>query len=377
MDDLFDGLEIPVAADFHVHLRDGAMMEAVTPTIRQGGVDTVFVMPNLVPPITTVQAALDYKKRLQAIEPNVNYLMSLYLHPSITPDTIREAKKAGIAGVKSYPAGVTTNSSSGVVDYEAFYPVFEAMEQEDLVLNLHGEAPPSPEAMEGSGASRQITVLNAEQEFLPTLNALHKRFPKLRIVLEHCTTAAAVEAVKGCGPQVVGTITAHHLFLIIDDWAGNPINFCKPVAKLPSDRIALLQAAASGDSKFFFGSDSAPHLLSAKKGLTDGGLGAGKCAAGVFTQPNVVGFVLEGFERAVKAGVLKREVLTEEVIESFTGRSGRKFYGIEEARGKIKIRARNVQVRNVKVGKAGEGENMNETVVTFRSGKPTYGVDWL
>lgn len=375
---LFDGLELPAAADFHVHLRDGEMMKAVTPTIRRGGVDTVFVMPNLVPPITTVQAALDYKARLQAIEPNVNYLMSLYLHPSITPDTIREAKKAGIAGVKSYPAGVTTNSSSGVVDYESFYPVFAAMEEEDLVLNLHGEAPPSPPSTE---PTRQITVLNAEAAFLPTLTSLHQRFPKLRIILEHCTTAAAVEAVRFCGPTVSGTITAHHLFLIVDDWAGDPINFCKPVAKLPSDRVALLRAATSGNPKFFFGSDSAPHLLSAKKGLTDGGLGAGKCAAGVFTQPNVVGLVLEAFDQAVDMGIVKREDVTREKVEGFLGLYGRKFYHMPIPERSMRVRSGGVVVENVLVRQTQQTstestESMQQTVVTFRSGKTTYGVEW-
>lgn len=302
--------------------------------------------------------------------------MSLYLHPSITPDTIREAKRAGIAGVKSYPAGVTTNSSSGVVDYESFYPVFAAMEEVDMVLNLHGEAPPSQ--LTNSDASDAITVLNAEEAFLPTLRSLHERFPKLRIILEHCTTAAAVDAVKQCGPTVAGTITAHHLFLTIDDWAGDPINFCKPVAKLPSDRVALLQAATSGSPKFFFGSDSAPHLLSAKKGLTDGGLGAGKCAAGVFTQPNVVGFVLEALENACQAGTINKDALSQERVEGFLGGYGRKFYGVPDASGRIKVKAGGGKVQNVRVGGASSGEgSMSDMVVTFRSGKPTYTVEWV
>jgi dihydroorotase len=131
----FDGLELPASADFHVHLRDGEMMEAVTPTIRPGGVDTVYVMPNLVPPITTVEQALSYKERLRNLAPDVTFLMSLYLHPSMTPSTVKEAKAAGIRGIKSYPAGVTTNSASGVVDYAQFYPIFAAMEEHDLILN--------------------------------------------------------------------------------------------------------------------------------------------------------------------------------------------------------------------------------------------------
>ena len=288
---LFDNLELPASADFHVHLRDGEMMEAVTPTIRLGGIDTVFVMPNLIPPITNVEHALSYQKKLQILAPDVQFLMSLYLHPSITPQTIKDAKAAGITGVKSYPAGVTTNSASGVFNYELFYPVFAAMEAADMVLNLHGEVP--------SSHSPDTTVLNAEESFLPTLLSLHRKFPSLRIVLEHCTTSAALSAVRSCGPNVVGTITAHHLFLSIDDVVGDPLNFCKPVAKLPSDRLALLKAAFGGEEKFFFGTDSAPHPMHAKRG----GEEMGKCAAGVFTQPYATQLVLEAAEVAARQGV--------------------------------------------------------------------------
>lgn len=165
-----DGIELPATADFHVHLRDGDMMAAVVPTIKLGGVDTAYVMPNLVPPITTVAMALAYRERLRAVDSSITYLMTLYLHDSITPDVVREAKAAGIAGIKSYPHGVTTNSGSGVLNYESFYPVFEAMEQVGLVLNLHGECP--------SDDDKGVTVLNAENRFLPTLIGLHKRFPK-------------------------------------------------------------------------------------------------------------------------------------------------------------------------------------------------------
>jgi dihydroorotase len=149
--------------------------------------------------------------------------MSLYLHEDITPEVIIEAKKAGITGVKSYPAGVTTNSSSGVLSYEPFYPVFAEMEKQNMVLNLHGEVPSTPAGTHISKSKDgAITILNAEPAFLPTFKSLHEKFPKLRIILEHCSTAAALEAVQACGPSVAGTITAHHLSLVIDDWAGDP-----------------------------------------------------------------------------------------------------------------------------------------------------------
>ena len=352
----FDGFNLPVSADMHVHLRDGDMMQAIVPTIRKGGVDTVFVMPNLVPPITAVSHALDYKSRLQQLAPDVNFLMSLFLHASITPDVIREAKAAGIAGVKSYPAGVTSNSASGVIDYESFYPVFAAMEEVDLVLNLHGEVP----------SSGDITVLNAEEAFLPTLLELHRRFPRLRIILEHCTTAAAVECVKNCGENVVGTITPHHLFLIVDDWAGDPINYCKPVAKTPKDRQALLKAAVSG-SKFFLGSDSAPHPLKAKRG---GDMGMDKCIAGIFTQPYVTQLALEAIENAIEKGLLSQDEVTENVLHGFLGVHGRKFYGVPDSNRMIRVRKAEETIMDIlRIGQ-------NDVVIPFRRGQPTYSIEW-
>lgn len=322
-----------------------------------------LAQPNLIPPIDTVEKALTYKKQLQALAPDVNYLMSLYLCNAITPEVIRDAARAGIRGVKSYPAGVTTNSASGVVDYESFYPVFAAMEEEGLILNLHGESPPAPD----------ITVLNAEESFLPTLANLHQRFPKLQIILEHCTTAKAVEAVNACGANVVGTITAHHLSLIVDDWAGDPINFCKPVAKLPADRIALLKAATGGSDKFFLGTDSAPHPLRSKKG----GMGneCGKCAAGVFTQPYATQIVLEALEEAVEKGILRQDDVRENVLRGFLGEVGRKFYGVEASKRKIKIQAGEEKVLE-RLSVKEEG-NEADLVVPFRRGLPVYSLHWL
>ncbi|EAT89771.2 hypothetical protein SNOG_03040 [Parastagonospora nodorum SN15] len=239
-------IELPAAFDAHVHLRDGEMSQLVTPTIRHGGVNQVYVMPNLVPPITTVKQCLEYRDRLRAIEPNVDYLMSLYLHESITPEVIREAKKAGIHRRQVLPSWRNNH-------YESFYPVFAEMEAQNMILNLHGEVPSTPPSTTHSKDTTSITILNAEPAFLPTFKSLHARFPNLRIILEHCSTAAALDAVRACGPSVAGTITAHHLSLIIDDWAGDPFCFCKPVAKTPEDRDALLQAVVRSGGKFFPG----------------------------------------------------------------------------------------------------------------------------
>ncbi|KAI9874809.1 MAG: hypothetical protein M1830_009248 [Pleopsidium flavum] len=251
----FDYLELSPTADFHSHLRDKGLMEMVTRTIRQGGVDTVYVMPNLQPPITTVAAALSYRHRLQLLAPDVTFLMTLFLNASITPAIIADAARAGLAGVKAYPTGVTTHSDEGVLDFEQYFPVFDAMQTHDLVLNLHGEIPSTPAVdFITTGDTDAVTVLNAETMFLPTLHKLHAAFPRLRIVLEHCSTSEALEAVRACGPTVAATITAHHLWMTIDDCCGSAFNFCKPVAKSPADRVALVRAIVQRNSgKFFFG----------------------------------------------------------------------------------------------------------------------------
>ncbi|CDZ96534.1 dihydroorotase [Phaffia rhodozyma] len=299
-------ISVPSPVDMHVHLREGAVSKLVTPHVKAGGIDVAYVMPNLTPPITTTARALAYRSDLQTLAPDVEFLMTLYLHPSITPEEIRKAHAAGIRGVKSYPRGVTTNSDGGIEDYESYYDVFGAMEQVGMVLNLHGEVP--------SDHDRGICVLNAEETFLAHLFKIHKAFPKLKIVLEHATTAAAVAAVKQCGDTVGCSITPHHLTLVVDDWAGQPFNFCKPVAKYPTDRKALRDVIASGHPRFFLGSDSAPHPAHSK---TTSSPSVG-CAAGVYTSPILLPLVanlLESFSALDK-------------LQGFASLHGRAFYGL-------------------------------------------------
>ncbi|MCJ1274697.1 hypothetical protein MMC21_002495 [Puttea exsequens] len=299
---------------------------------------------------------MNYRSKLQALEPNVDFLMSLYLHESMTVETIIEAKRAGITGVKSYPAGVTTNSSSGVMDYAFYYPIFKQMEQEDMVLNLHGECP----------SKGDVTIWNAESEFLPILATLSQKFPRLRICLEHLTTAEAVETVKNLGERVAATISAHHLHLIVDDWAGDPMNYCKPVAKTSADRTALLRAASSGNPKFFFGSDSAPHPITSKNGK-------GKTAAGVFTQPYATQLVIEALETAVEIGILKEDDITLDKINGFMSRDGRAFYGLEKS-SNARIELIKGTERIIDTLQNGDGSLQ---VVPFRRGEKTRTLTWL
>ena len=233
------------------------------------------------------------------------------------------------------------------------------MEQEEMILNLHGESPPGED----------ITVLNAEDKFLPTLFDLHRRFPKLRIILEHCTTAAAIEAANSCGPSIAVTITPHHMFLIVDDVVGDPLQFCKPVAKLPSDRLALVRAAVSGNSKFFLGTDSA-HSFHAKKGGAGDVLG--KCAAGIWTQPYAAQLVLEALERAIEKSHLEKKDVTKEVLREFLSENGRKFCQLEISREKIRLVAGEERV--IKELRFGPDQNV---VVPFQREEPTYSLEWV
>jgi dihydroorotase len=258
------------------------------------------------------------------------------------------------------------NSSSGVLDYKLFYPIFGAMEEHNMILNLHGEVPSTPSNAALSTESQPaITVLNAESSFLPTLHSLHSQFPSLRIILEHCSTSAAISAVRSCGPTVSGTITAHHLSLIIDDWAGDPFCFCKPVAKTPEDRDALLKAVVQSNGRFFLGTDSAPHGSSKKRGED-------KVAAGVFTQPYAVGYVLDALEVGVKRGVIGERDITQEGLEGFFGAWGRKFYGVEDVKGeRVVLRKGGEEIVGV-LSKQGLGVE----VVPFRRGEKTWKVEW-
>ncbi|WPK23348.1 hypothetical protein PUMCH_000586 [Australozyma saopauloensis] len=350
-------IELGITADMHVHLRDGKMMELVAPTVREGGVSIAYIMPNLVPPVTTIDRVVEYKKLLQALAPKTTFLMSFYLCKELTPELINEAAKLGaIQGVKCYPAGVTTNSAAGVDpnDFSSFYGIFKAMEENNLVLNLHGERPPSKD--------EDIHVLNAEPKFLPALIKLSQDFPNLKIILEHCTTKAAIDTVRSLHKEnpnckVAATITAHHLYLTIDSWAGNPINFCKPVAKLPEDLRALVDAATSGEPYFFFGSDSAPHPIESKARHV------GVCA-GVFTQSHAIAYVAEIFHAAGKL----------ENIKKFVSDNGVAFYGLSSddviSKDTVVLVERENYVPEI-IG------NDTLKVVPFRAGeKLRYAVEW-
>lgn len=287
--------------DFHVHLRESAMLKLVAPHTAKSFA-RALIMPNTKKPILTGQDALHYKQAILSAGAMGDFepLMTIKLVGSTTPETIQQAKELDVIAGKYYPEGVTTNSEDGVRDIKQLYPVFAAMETCGMVLCLHGE-------------SVGVFSMDREGHFLQDLKEVAFTFPQLRIVLEHVTTAAAVTVVRYGPPNIAATITVHHLVLTLDDIVGDKLNphaFCKPIAKRPEDRDALLEAAMSGNPKFFLGTDSAPHSQKTKE-----------CAsgcAGIFSAPVALAVLAQVFDTF--------EALDK--LEAFTSEHGANFYGL-------------------------------------------------
>lgn len=247
--------------DWHLHLRDGAALRSVVAdSARQFA--RAIVMPNLRPPITTVSAALEYQARILAALPEgvvFSPLMTLYLTESTPVDEVRlAASDARIAAFKLYPAGATTHSEAGITSLRRVYPLLEAMEKYDIPLLIHGE-----------DTDPNVDIFDREKAFIDKeLIAITRQFPQLRIVFEHITTRDAVDFVRASGLTVAATITAHHLLYNRNALLAGGIRphfYCLPVLKRESHRQALIEAATSGETKFFLGTDSAPHPQSQKE----------------------------------------------------------------------------------------------------------------
>ena len=254
-------LTITKPDDWHLHIRNGAVLKTVLPhTTRQFA--RAIIMPNLKPPITTVDQALAYRKEiLQAVpaEKSFTPLMTLYLTGSTTVDEIKKAAASeDIHAFKLYPAGATTNSDAGVADIKAIYPLFAAMEVQNIPLLVHGEV-----------SDEHCDIFDRERVFIDNyLTDITRNFPNLRIVVEHVTTSEAVEFVLSANSNIAATITPQHLLFNRNALlAGGirPHHYCLPIIKRESHRLALLKAATSGNPKFFLGTDSAPHLTTLKE----------------------------------------------------------------------------------------------------------------
>jgi len=301
--------------DWHVHLRDGAALAAVLPfTAAQFG--RAIVMPNLSPPITTTELAGGYRSRILAALPagaRFEPLMTLYLTDSTAPKEIERAKGAGfVHGAKLYPAGATTHSSAGVTDVGRLDGVFAAMESIGLPLLVHGES-----------TRADVDVFDREQVFLETtLAPLCARYARLKIVVEHITTARAVDFVTQARPGVAATITPQHLLHNRNAiFAGGirPHYYCLPILKRERDREALLAAAVSGNPRFFLGTDSAPHERGAKESACG--------CAGMFTAHAALELYAEAFD---SAGGLDR-------LEGFASHFGADFYGLPRNKDTVSL----------------------------------------
>ena len=305
--------------DWHLHLRDGEALAAVLPhTARQFG--RAIVMPNLKPPVTTVEQAAAYRQRIVAALPTAasfEPLLTLYLTDNTPASEVAKAAASGfVKAVKLYPAGATTNSDAGLTDIAKAYDTLAEMERLGLPLLVHGEV-----------TDPSIDLFDREKIFIDTvLLPLTLRFPRLKLVMEHITTQDAVEFVAGAPANVAATITAHHLLYnrnAIFQGGVRPHWYCLPVLKRETHREALVAAAISGNPKFFLGTDSAPHARAAKEAACG--------CAGCYTAYAAIELYAEAFEQA---GALDR-------LEAFASFNGPDWYGLPRNSGTITLRKEN------------------------------------
>lgn len=310
-----ESLTIVNPDDWHLHLRDTPYLESVVgDSARQ--FRRAIIMPNLSPPVRTCAEALAYRERiLAALPPQSDFepLMTLYLTDSTSVEDIAAAGASPcIQGAKLYPAGATTNSESGVTSLEKIGHVFEAMQQHDLVLQVHGEA-----------TGNDVDVFDREKVFIERhLARIQREFPGLRIVFEHITTGDAVAFVRSAGPRLAATITPHHLLInrnAMFSGGLRPHHYCLPVAKRERHRRELVAAATGGESRFFAGTDSAPHARKEKESACG--------CAGIYSAHSALELYAEVFEDAGNF----------DHFEAFMSLSGAAFYGLPKNRGTITI----------------------------------------
>jgi len=302
-------LRLQSPLDMHLHLRDKDMLRTVAP-LSAKSFAAALVMPNLVPPVTSKEMVLSYKRRIQEAVGQEKFepYMTLFFRSEYDYAFLSEVKE-DILAIKLYPAGITTNSEDGVDNFsiEALAPTLEAMSELGIPLCVHGET--------------NGFVMDREAEFIPIYERLAKRFPQLKIIMEHITTKEAVDALVRY-ENLYATITLHHLYITLDDVAGGllrPHLFCKPIAKRPEDRMALRKVAFMAHPKVMFGSDSAPHPRDKKE--------APGCAAGVFSAPVALAALAQLFE---EAGVLEN-------LQKFVSDNAQNIYGITPPKKEVKL----------------------------------------
>ena len=315
-----DTITIRRPDDWHVHLRDGAMLDTVAPyTARQFA--RAIVMPNLAPPVTSVAQAVAYRDRIiAAAGPDFTPLMTAYLTDQSDPDELARGHADGVwVAAKLYPAGATTNSASGVTDIAHLRPALARMEAIGMPLLVHGEV-----------TDPAVDVFDREAVFIDRiLTGLVADFPALKIVFEHITTAHAADYVAAAPATVAATVTPHHLQLsrnALFDGGLRPHAYCLPVLKREEHRLAVRAAATSGSPKFFLGTDSAPHARDAKESACG--------CAGIFNAP----FALESY-----AAVFDEECALDQ-LEGFASEHGPRFYGLPLNNGTVTLKRTPSQV---------------------------------
>lgn len=308
--------------DWHLHLRDGAMLEGILPETTRHFARAI-IMPNLVPPVATVADAKAYRERIVAAIPKSDTfepLMTLYLTEATEADDVARGKAEGlIHAVKLYPAGATTNSHGGVRNLDKVMPVLERMAEIGLPLCVHGEV-----------TTPEVDIFDREAVFIETvLDPLRKRLPELKVTMEHVTTSDGINYIRSAAKNLAGSITTHHLIInrnAILVGGIKPHYYCLPVAKRESHRVALVEAATSGDRRFFLGTDSAPHADPLKE-----------CAcgcAGCFTATNTMSCLAHVFENA---GALEK-------LEAFASLNGPAWYGLPANEETITLAKRDTPV---------------------------------
>ncbi len=310
-----DTLSLTRPDDWHVHVRDGGALCTVVPhTARQFG--RAIIMPNLKPPVTTAAQALAYRERIRtAVPPGLRFepLMTLYLTDQLAPDEIERARDAGVVALKLYPAGATTHSDAGVTDIRKTYRTLEAMQRAGLLLLVHGEV-----------TSPEIDLFDREAVFIERqLIPLRRDFPELKIVFEHITTKEAAQYVAEADHFTGATVTAHHLLYnrnAIFTGGIRPHYYCLPVLKRETHRVVLVQAATSGNPRFFLGTDSAPHPAHLKEHASG--------CAGCYTAHAAIEMYAEAFDNA---GALDK-------LEGFASFHGADFYGLPRNTDTITLR---------------------------------------
>jgi dihydroorotase len=317
-----DRITIRTPDDWHVHLRDGEALRLVADhTAKQFA--RAIVMPNLTPPLTTVEAVRAYLERIMATLPagsTFEPLMTLYLTDGMPPETIREGKSSGgVTAAKLYPAHATTNSAHGVTAIDNIMPALEAMAEVGMPLCVHGEV-----------TDRDVDIFDREAVFIDrTLIPLVARLPELKVIFEHITTKQAVQFVEASGANIGATITPQHLHLnrnAIFDGGLRPHAYCLPVLKGEEHRLAVRAAAVSGSAKFFLGTDSAPHLRGAKESSCG--------CAGIFNAPYALESYLQVFD---EEGALTK-------FEGFASEHGARFYGLPLNEGSVTLERTEISV---------------------------------